>query len=79
MALRRDASFVIRIWWEECDQGFLWRGQVIHAPTGEVLYLDQLEEILSFIQQWSGIAPGGEQGQARPRQTEQTKEDSGER
>lgn len=53
--LHRDASFVVRIWWERRQDGStLWRGQVVHAPTGEVRYFDQVEELVAFIERWAG-------------------------
>ena len=53
--LHRDASFIVRVWWERrIDAGPLWRGQVVHAPTGQSRYFDQLEDLLAFMEQWAG-------------------------
>ena len=53
--LHRDASFVVRIWWEQRQEGPpLWRGQVVHAPTGETRYFDRVEDLVAFMEQWAG-------------------------
>lgn len=53
--LRRDASFVVRIWWEPTAEGPpLWRGQVVHALTGETRYFARVEDLVAFMEQWAG-------------------------
>ena len=65
--LHRDASFIVRVWWERhIDAGPLWRGQVVHAPTGQSRYFDQLEDLLTFIEQWAGRLRETTIGQAFP-------------
>ncbi len=53
----RDASFIVRIWWEHGHQtGPLWRGQAVHAPSGTSRYFDRLCTLLAFIEEWTGAA-----------------------
>jgi hypothetical protein len=45
-------SFIVKIWFEETSVSTgraLWRGHVTHVPGGERRYLQDLEEIASFI------------------------------
>lgn len=56
--MRCDASFVVRIWWERrIGVPPIWRGQAVHARTGQVHYFDQLEDLLAFIGRWTGVPP----------------------
>ena len=52
------SSFVIRIWWEQSgdagDGHSIWRGWVQHTRSGEVSYVQNLEELLGFIERWTG-------------------------
>jgi hypothetical protein len=41
-------SFVIRIWREEGNAG--WRGWVEHTRTGETSFVQELDELLAFIE-----------------------------
>jgi hypothetical protein len=41
-------SFVVRIWREESDAG--WRGWVEHTRTGEASFVQELDELLAFIE-----------------------------
>jgi hypothetical protein len=54
----KNASFVIRIWWEEVGDSPaatpLWRGWVQHARSGEAAYVQNLEALLSFMERWTG-------------------------
>jgi len=60
---RRDASFVVRIWWEQRPTAEpLWRGQVIHTATNQVSYFERVEDLMVFIQNWTGIFPSPERG-----------------
>lgn len=45
-------SFVVRIWQEEA--GAAWRGWVEHTRTGEAAFVQELEELLSFIEARAG-------------------------
>jgi hypothetical protein len=45
-------SFVVRIWREEGQAE--WRGWVQHAPTGESIYVQGLEDLLGFIERRTG-------------------------
>jgi hypothetical protein len=45
-------SFVLRIW---RDEGRLaWKGWVQHAATGESLFVQNLDDLLAFIEQRTG-------------------------
>lgn len=49
------SSFVIRIWWEQVRGSQpIWRGWVQHVRSGEATYLQNLEELLCFIERWTG-------------------------
>ncbi len=52
------SSFVVRIWWEQTSNSgaghFIWRGWVQHARSGEASYVQDLEELLGFIERWTG-------------------------
>lgn len=54
----RNASFVLRIWWEEADAKpggrRLWRARVQHVRSGEATYVQDLEGLLGFIERWAG-------------------------
>jgi hypothetical protein len=44
--------FVIRIWLEENARGACgarWRGHITHVPSGERLYLKDLDDIATFV------------------------------
>lgn len=52
---RRDASFVVRIWWERWGKGLVrWRGQVVHAETRQSAHFDSIPTLLAFLEKWSG-------------------------
>ena len=44
-------SFVLRLWYEDDENGGTWRGWIQHAGSGEKRYLHSPEEILAFLQQ----------------------------
>ena len=52
------SSFVIRIWWEEGgtpgDSQPIWRGWVQHVRSGDEVFVQDAEGLLSFIEQWTG-------------------------
>lgn len=53
-----NISFIVRIWWEEeeadaRDRHF-WRGWVQHVRSGEVTYVQDVEQLLNFIERWTG-------------------------
>lgn len=57
----RDASFVIRIWWERrSKRPAVWRGQIIHVQTGQTIFFQHEGVLIDFIQRWSGTAKGEE-------------------
>lgn len=48
---RRHHAFIVRIWWEEASQ---WRGWVQYASNQEERYVQDLGELLAFIQTRTG-------------------------
>ncbi len=55
--IKRDASFIIRIWWERRSQeSAVWRGQIIHVQTGQSRFLQNESTLIGFIRRWSGAA-----------------------
>jgi hypothetical protein len=58
-AAQRD-SFVVRIWRKKNQPD--WQGWVQHSRTGESAPVQNLDELLSFIERWAGklmCAPRG--------------------
>lgn len=54
-------SFVIRIWQEEIDRHgrtIIWRGAVDHVGTGQRLYFSDLEWLVDFIRERTGLNEG---------------------
>ncbi len=56
---RRSNSFVVRIWWEHPqeqvgEEQILWRGWIQHAFTEKFRYFRSIEDMLSFIQEYTG-------------------------
>lgn len=51
----RRNSFILRIWWEvENDRNQkVWRGWIQHVPSGETTYIQNVEGLLYFIEQWT--------------------------
>lgn len=45
-------SFVLRIWHEN-DQSN-WQGWVQHVRTGETILVRQIDDLLDFIELWTG-------------------------
>ena len=44
--------FIVRIWLEEKARGargVRWRGHITHVPSGERLYLQDLDDITAFV------------------------------
>lgn len=52
--LRRDSSFVVRIWWESWKTGVRWRGQVVHAETRQSTHFDSIPTLIAFLEKWTG-------------------------
>ncbi len=51
----RDASFVVRIWWETpANMTPKWRGQVIHSHTQQSQYVEDISSLIDFFERWSG-------------------------
>jgi len=45
-------SFVVRIWQEESSSG--WRGWVENTRTGDSAFVQQVDELLAFIEDRTG-------------------------
>jgi len=54
---RSSHSFVLRIWREDDNQP-KWRGRIQHARTGKTVYVQNLQELLAFIQRYTGQLVG---------------------
>ena len=58
-------SFIIRIWREDTTDSpetRIWRGHITHVPSGEKQYLQQLDDIASFVKPYlrnMGVSIGG--------------------
>lgn len=54
---KRDA-FLLRIWWEDVGSypgtRQTWRAWVQHVRSGEATYVQDLDELLAFIERWAG-------------------------
>ena len=53
-------SFVVRIWKEQGQQA--WKGWVQHIGSGESVFLDDVEDLSTFVERWT-TEPVGEQQQ----------------
>lgn len=42
-------SFIIRVWREDHSRP-MWRGYITHVPSGEQRYLQELQNIVDFIE-----------------------------
>ncbi|MBC7236690.1 MAG: hypothetical protein H5T69_12695 [Chloroflexi bacterium] len=54
-------SFIIRIWHEEPDhpeqsRDLVWRGYIEHVGHGQILHFQDLEGIIRFVQEQTGMA-----------------------
>lgn len=46
-------SFIVRVWLEETAEEAgqaVWRGSITHVPSGQRKYLQELGELVAFIQ-----------------------------
>jgi hypothetical protein len=46
-------SFIVRVWLEETAEEAgraIWRGSITHVPSGQRKYLQELGELVAFIQ-----------------------------
>ncbi len=54
---KRNASFVVRIWWEQKSRKLaVWRGQIIHVQTGQTFFIQDENALLNFIRRWTGTS-----------------------
>jgi hypothetical protein len=59
-AVRRDGSFIVRIWWEHGDgaeQAAHWRGWIQHVRNGNQIYFANLHDLNDFIEREVGMYP----------------------
>lgn len=50
-------SFIVKLWLEDAGhqkKPVGWHGQVTHVPSGEYRYLQELRDIVSFVQTYVG-------------------------
>ncbi len=60
--LARDASFVVRIWWEHPDRGTsVLRGFVQHVNSGDSISFDSFLSLESFIHKCTELPLDGNQ------------------
>lgn len=53
-----SASFVVRAWLEPRERGVpQWRFHVSHVQTGEDDYTSDLEEVVAFLAERTGVSP----------------------
>ena len=51
-------SFVVRIWHEALDgegNATIWRGWIHHVPSGQKQLVDDLDQVVHFIQEQAGL------------------------
>ena len=48
-------TFIVRIWLEWSKAGSCWRGQIVHAQSGNKSAFLTLDKMLRFIQDYSSI------------------------
>ena len=54
---QRDASFIVRIWWERRRfHQAIWRGQIIHVQTGQSRFFQCEADMMAFVRRWTGAA-----------------------
>lgn len=45
--------YVLRIWYEPCQQGDVWRASVTHVHTQEKRYFQSMDELMGFLKRES--------------------------
>jgi hypothetical protein len=56
--VQRDASFIVRIWWERRRwHPAIWRGQIIHVQTGQSCFFQSEADMTDFVRRWTGATP----------------------
>ena len=59
--VRRDGSFIVRIWWEHGDgaeqAAAHWRGWIQHVRNGNQIYFANLRDLNDFIEREVGLYP----------------------
>lgn len=53
-------TFIVRIWLEWSKDGPCWRGQIVHAQSGEKMAFLSLESMLAFIRSYVKMSSAGE-------------------
>ena len=54
-------AFIVRIWYEPLDDEgtrTTWRGSIEHVGSDRRTYFQALEELVRFIQEWTGVPAG---------------------
>mgnify|MGYP003565314768 FL=1 len=51
---RQSHAFVLRIWWEEGEGPPIWRGWVQHAASGDSCCVQQLTDLVAFLETRTG-------------------------
>ncbi len=51
-------AFVLRVWLEDGEDPATLRGWVQHASTGQITYVQSMEELASFLERWVGSLEG---------------------
>lgn len=61
-------SFIVRVWLEETSEESgraVWRGRVVHVPSHEKRYFQEMDDLSSFIRRYiSAWERGSDLGQA---------------
>ena len=59
LIVRRDGSFIVRIWWEhgdgEGETGAHWRGWIQHVRNGKTVYFADIRDLTDFIEREIGV------------------------
>jgi len=54
----RNHSFLLRIWRDPnavaAPESALWRAQIQHVQSGNSCYVDELSELIHFLEEWAG-------------------------
>jgi hypothetical protein len=52
-----NASFVVRIWWEDTEGAPIWRGRVQNVFTEQMLYFTEWHALTGFLCTACGVSP----------------------
>jgi hypothetical protein len=48
-------SFIVRIWWEQGQAE--WKGWVQHVRSGDSALLQDLQDLISYLERWTAKPP----------------------